>query len=277
MESHVPLPVFVSCYLNIIIVGKNKLKKFAELALLDNVIEANFDDIFRKDYYRKGGWKQEFFKNDRPIVLELGCGKGEYTVGLGQMFPDKNFIGIDIKGARMHQGAKQAHETGITNAAFLRTRIEFINSFFGKDEVDEIWLTFPDPQMKKPTKRLSSTWFMKMYSGFLKEGGIIHLKTDSQFLYTYTREMVRLNNLEVLADETDLYHSDYVDEILSLKTFYESQWLAKNIPIKYLKFRLIKGDALNEPEIEIEFDDYHSKGGGYRERETVEGQRKAGK
>jgi len=258
-------------------VGKNKLKKFAELATFNNVIEADFDDIFRKDFFRKGNWNRDFFKNNNPIVLELGCGKGEYTVGLGRMFPNKNFIGIDIKGARMHKGAKMAHEAGMNNAAFLRTRIEFITSFFGPNEVDEIWLTFPDPQMKKATKRLTSTWFMKMYASFLKPGGIIHLKTDSNFLYTYTREMVRINNMEVITDQNDLYHSDYVDEILALKTHYESQWLAKNIAIKYLKFKLDNGSNLTEPDIEIEFDEYHSKGGGYRERQTVEGQRVAGK
>ena len=257
--------------------GKNKLKKFADLAKLDNVIEAQFDEIFRKDYFRKGSWKSDYFKNDRPIVLELGCGKGEYTVGLGQMFPDKNFIGIDIKGARMHQGAMLAHELNLTNAIFIRTRIEFINSFFGAGEVDEIWLTFPDPQMKKATKRLSSTHFLKLYASFLKPGGIIHLKTDSNFLYTYTREMIKENGLDVLVDEKDLYHSNYVDEILSLKTFYESQWMAKNIPIKYLQFKLSSADGLKEPEVEIEFDEYHSKGGGYRERETVEGQRVIGR
>jgi tRNA (guanine-N7-)-methyltransferase len=258
-------------------VGKNKLKKFAELAKCQNVVESAFEDIFRKDHPLKGNWRKEWFKNDHPIVLELGCGKGEYTVGLAQMYPNKNFIGIDIKGSRMASGATEAEQKGLTNAAFIRTRIEFINSFFGANEVDEIWLTFPDPQMKKATKRLSSSWFIKMYLQFIKPEGIVHLKTDSQFLYTYTHEMIKLNGYELLVNENDLYNNGYADEILLLKTFYEAQWLTKNIAIKYLKYKPLHNTTPIEPEVEIEFDDYHSKGGGYKERETVSGQRTKGK
>jgi tRNA (guanine-N7-)-methyltransferase len=258
-------------------VAKNKLKKFAELAECQNVIESAFEDIFRKNHPLKGNWRKDYFKDDKPIVLELGCGKGEYTVGLAQMFPDKNFIGIDIKGSRMHAGATEAVAKGLNNAAFLRTRIEFINSFFGENEIDEIWLTFPDPQMKKATKRLTSSWFMKMYLQFLRPDAIIHLKTDSQFLYTYTHELTKINGYFTIANETDLYNEGYVDEILSLKTHYESQWLAKNIAIKYLKYKPLHNITPIEPEVEIEFDSYHSKGGGHRERETVEGQRTKGK
>jgi tRNA (guanine-N7-)-methyltransferase len=258
-------------------VGKNKLIKFAQLATYDHVIESAFDDIFNKDHFLKGNWRKDYFKNDKPIVLELGCGKGEYTVGLAELFPEKNFIGIDIKGARMHKGATEAKEKGLANAAFVRTRIEFIKSFFGPAEIDEIWVTFPDPQMKKPTKRLTATFFLKRYAAFLKPGGLIHLKTDSQFLYTYTREMVMLNALPVVVDESDIYNSGFADKILSLKTHYEQKWLERGLPIKYLQFKLDIGKELIEPEIEIEFDDYHSKGTGSRERERVQGERTAGK
>jgi tRNA (guanine-N7-)-methyltransferase len=258
-------------------VGKNKLQKFAEMAAYNNVIQAEFDDIFNKDFRLKGKWKQDYFGNEAPLVLELGCGKGEYTVGLATMFPDKNFIGIDIKGARMHKGATEALNKGLTNAAFLRTRIEFIASFFGENEVDEIWLTFPDPQMRKVTKRLSSTFFLQRYARFLKPGGVIHLKTDSAFLYTYTREMVQLNGFQVNVDLTDLYNSGYVDEILALKTHYEAQWLAQQIPIKYIRFELRVDKPLVEPEIELEFDSYVSKGRGYKVRKPVPGQRMSGR
>lgn len=155
-----------------------------------------------------GHWREKFFHNDHPIVLELGCGRGEYTVGLAKKYPEKNFVGVDIKGARMWAGAKQAVEEGLTNAAFLRTNIEFITSFFAKDEVDEIWITFCDPQMKKATKRLTSTYFMARYQQIVKPSGLIHLKTDSPFLYTYTTEMLRLNPYPVLANTDDLYASD---------------------------------------------------------------------
>ena len=167
--------------------GKNKLKKFAEMETFTNVfqcgVQAQRDPI-------AGHWRERFFHNDHPIVLELGCGRGEYTVGLAQKYPEKNFIGVDIKGARMWAGAKQAMQEGLSNVAFLRTNIEFIISFFAAGEVDEIWITFCDPQMKKATKRLTSTYFMQRYQQIMKPNGPIHLKTDSPFLYTYTMEML---------------------------------------------------------------------------------------
>ncbi|MBN2165675.1 MAG: tRNA (guanosine(46)-N7)-methyltransferase TrmB [Marinilabiliaceae bacterium] len=258
--------------------AKNKLQKFAENAKFKHFIEAEFDEIFNRDYKLKGNWNRDFFKNHNPIVLELGCGKGEYTVGLAELFPNKNFIGIDIKGARMHKGALLVEERKIQNAAFLRTRIEFIESFFGKNEISEIWLTFPDPQMKKPTKRLSSGFFIKRYHQFLKADGVIHLKTDSTFLYTYTRELIKISQLPCIVDQTDLYNNGYADEILSLKTYYENQWLTKGIPIKYLKFMAPDISYLTEPNIEIEFDNYHSKGrGGYKNRNFKDGERTKGR
>lgn len=208
----------------------------------------------------KGEWNKRFFKNDNPIVLELGCGKGEYTVGLAKIFPDKNFIGIDIKGARMWTGAKESIEAGLTNVAFLRTKIEMLSHFFGKDEVSEIWITFPDPQMKKLTKRMTATNFMSQYQGFVKPGGIVHLKCDSNFMYTYTREMVKANNYPVLFETENLYHSDIVDNILGIKTYYEQQWLARGIEIRYLKFELQPRAEFIEPDVEIELDPYRSFG-----------------
>ena len=144
----------------------------------------------------KGNWAKHFFHNENPVILELGCGKGEYTVQLAEKYPEINFIGVDIKGARMYNGAKQALEKGLKNVAFLRTNIEIINRFFGENEVAEIWLTFPDPQMKKTRKRLTSTFFLENYRQFLKPDGIIHLKTDSNFQFTYTSELVHLNEFE---------------------------------------------------------------------------------
>lgn len=258
--------------------AKNKLTKFAENATFKHFIESEFDDIFNKNHHLKGNWNNAFFKNENPIVLELGCGKGEYTVGLAEMFPHKNFIGIDIKGARMHKGASIVEEKKIPNAAFLRTRIEFIESFFKENEISEIWLTFPDPQMKKATKRLTSTFFLKRYANFLKPNGILHLKTDSNFLYTYTNELIKINNLPCLANETDLYNNGYTDEILTLKTHYEKQWLKKGIAIKYLQYQIKDANSLVEPEIEIEFDNYHSKGrAGYKERTFSKGEKSKGK
>jgi len=192
--------------------SKNKLQKFAEMQTFERVFQCSAQELEEKDYRRLGDRKHalaghwhEVFQNDHPIVLELGCGHGEYTVGLARRYPEKNFIGIDIKGARMWVGAKQAHADGLTNAAFLRTNIEILPYFFAPDEVAEIWITFPDPQMKKATKRLTSTYFMARYRMLLQDGGLIHLKTDSPFLYTYTREMLRASAVTPLADTPDLY------------------------------------------------------------------------
>ena len=206
----------------------------------------------------KGHWNRDFFKNDHPIVLELGCGRGEYTVGLGRMYPDKNFIGVDIKGARMWTGATDALREGMTNVAFLRTNIEIIDRFFAEGEVSEIWLTFSDPQMKKATKRLTSTYFMERYRKFLVPDGLIHLKTDSNFMFTYTKYMVEGNKFPVEFCTDDLYHSGLVDDILGIRTYYEQQWLDRGLNIKYMKFRLPKEGALHEPDVEIELDEYRS-------------------
>jgi len=247
-------------------VGKNKLKKFADLDSYNHVFQVSFAEIDGKDFFMKGRWQEDFFKNSNPVVLELGCGKGEYTVGLARLFPDKNFIGIDIKGARIHRGATDAIDEGLTNVAFIRTNIELITSFFRKGEVSEIWLTFPDPQMKKSRKRLSSTRFLKLYEDIMIGNGLIHLKTDSNFMYTYTRELLKINNIIPEVDEDDLYSSGFHGEILSIQTFYESKWLAHSLPIKYLRFRMPENKTLTEPDVEIDFDDYHSAGRSVKRR-----------
>ncbi len=241
--------------------GKNKLQKFEALATFKNVVQAPFREVFKNDHPLKGKWGKEFFGNNRPIVLELGCGKGEYTVGLGRSFAQKNFIGVDIKGHRLFKGAAQALEEELTNVGFIRTNIELIESFFSADEVDEIWLTFPDPQMKKYRKRLSSTVFLTAYARLLKPGGVVHLKTDSRFMYSYTRELIEINGLEVLADEQDLYGSGLKNEATAIQTYYESKWLAHGVSIKYLKFKIGSLEKeLVEPEIDIEPDGYRSAG-----------------
>ncbi len=239
------------------------------MARYEHVFEADYSDLKGESFFMKGKWGKEFFKNDNPIVLELGCGKGEYSVGLAELFPNKNFIGIDIKGARMHTGATEALEKKLLNVAFVRTRIEFINAFFEQGEVDEIWLTFPDPQMKKVTKRLTSTYFLQRYLKFIKSKGLIHLKTDSNFLYTYTNEMVKENAFKVNVNETDLYNSDFQDEILTIQTYYERKWLGQGLAIKYLQFELVDVGDWKEPEIEIEYDDYHSVGRGVKIKESI--------
>ena len=197
-------------------------------------------------------------------MLELGCGRGEYTVGLARLYPDKNFIGVDIKGARMWTGATGALREGLSNVAFLRTNIEIIDRFFAEGEVAEIWLTFSDPQMKKVTKRLTSTYFIARYRRFLQDNGLIHLKTDSNFLFTYTNYMVEANKLPVDFKTDDLYHTlaaeqdEEVKQILGIQTYYEQQWIARGLTIKYLKFQLPQQGELVEPDVEIELDDYRS-------------------
>ena len=238
--------------------GKGKLEKFADMRSYPHVFEYPFSVVDNVPFEMKGHWNREFFHNDHPIVVELGCGRGEYTVGLARMFPDKNFIGVDIKGSRMWSGATEALREGLPNVAFLRTNIEIIDRFFGEGEVSEIWLTFSDPQMKKATKRLTSTYFMNRYRRFLIPDGLIHLKTDSNFMFTYTKYMVEKNRFPVEFQTEDLYHSGLVDKILGIQTYYEQQWLDRGLTIKYMKFRLPKEGDWEEPDIEIELDDYRS-------------------
>ncbi|MFR2732679.1 tRNA (guanosine(46)-N7)-methyltransferase TrmB [Hoylesella buccalis] len=242
--------------------GKGKLEKFAEMETFKNVFQYPFSVLENVPFDMKGHWCEDYFKNNHPIVLELGCGKGEYTVGLARLFPDVNFIGVDIKGARMWTGAKQALAEGLDNVAFLRTNIEMIDRFFAPDEVREIWLTFSDPQMKNARKRLSSTYFMNRYRRFLVDDGVVHLKTDSNFLFTYTSLMVEKNKLPLLQKTADLYHTADVDEatrrILSIQTYYESMWMERGLNIKYIKFRLPHEGQLEEPDVEIPLDDYRS-------------------
>lgn len=239
--------------------GKNKLKKFGEMEGMECVFQYPFKILQESGFPMKGSWGREYFRNDNPIVLELGCGKGEYTVGLARKFPDKNFVGIDIKGARMWTGAKEVQAESISNAAFLRTNIELLPYFFGSDEVSEIWITFPDPQMKKVNKRLTGTRFLQLYRQVLKPDGIVHLKSDSPFLYTYTKIMTEHNRLPVITDTDDLYHNyPGLDDILNIRTFYEQQWLDRGLTIKYISWRLDHVTPLSEPEVEIEQDTYRS-------------------
>lgn len=248
--------------------GKNKLKKFSEMETFQNVFQFPFSVLKEKGFPMKGRWREDFFHNDNPIVLELGCGKGEYAVGLAKKFTNMNFIGVDIKGARMWTGAKESIQQGMTNVAFLRTSIELIAEFFAPGEVDEIWITFPDPQMKKVNKRLTSVRFLNIYRQILKDNGIMHLKTDSPFLYAYTDASVKLNKFNVEVNTEDLYHSGLADDILEIQTFYEKQWLARGLTIKYIKWHLDQESELAEPDIEIEFDTYRSFSRGYLETDS---------
>ena len=240
--------------------GKNKLARWTELGAFDNVIQPAIGDVSAKDHPVKGKWNEVIFKNKNPLILELGCGKGEYTTGLATRFPGNNYIGIDIKGARMWRGAKTADEQNLSNVAFLRTRIEFINSFFSKDEVDEIWITFPDPHPggRNSNKRLVSPWFLNIYRIFLKNNGLVHLKTDSTELFNYTKTVVSRNNLEIVFETSDLYPENISGEpipplnnsrsadILSIKTHYEKNFLNEGLKINYLSFRLDKEKIIED-------------------------------
>lgn len=240
--------------------GKGKLAKFADMAANPLVVECPYAVLQAGEFGLRGHWGRDFFHNDHPIVLELGCGRGEYTVGLGRMFPDKNYIGVDIKGARMWTGAQEALRAGMGNVGFLRTSIEFIDRFFVPGEVSEVWLTFSDPQMKKVTKRLTGTAFLQRYRAFMQEGGLVHVKTDSNFLYTYTREMLSANGITPLAETRDLYAEPAAafSNAQAIQTYYEGMWRARGIDIKYLCFPLPQQGELQEPDVEIPLDEYRS-------------------
>lgn len=239
--------------------GKNKLKKFADMATFRCALQYPREVLLAEGFPYFGKWNRGFFKNDGPITLELGCGKGEYTVALAKANPERNYVGIDIKGARMWSGARTVEEEQIANAAFLRAEIENIDKFFAPEEVDEIWITFPDPQMQKTRKRLTSTRFLQMYGKFLKPGGVINLKTDSPFLYEYTKRLAELNGFEILAITDDLYGSGMADPVSSIKTYYESQWLSRGKKIKLISMRPRSLENLQEPEAnDIEKDDYRA-------------------
>ncbi|MEO7211674.1 tRNA (guanosine(46)-N7)-methyltransferase TrmB [Mucilaginibacter sp.] len=212
--------------------GKDKIRRFAEIDTFSNVLQLDAGKPYQ------GKWALDFFKNDNPVVLELACGKGEYTVNLAELFPDKNFIGVDYKGNRIWRGAKTALEDGVPNVAFLRIQIENLNDYFSAGEVDEIWITFPDPQpqLSREKKRLTSPRFLDKYRVLLKPGGCVNLKTDNDGLHAYTADKIAELSLPLHARTEDLYHSEFADEVLSIKTYYEKKYLKHNKNINYLKF-----------------------------------------
>ncbi|SDS19004.1 tRNA (guanosine(46)-N7)-methyltransferase TrmB [Gramella sp. MAR_2010_147] len=221
--------------------SKNKLKRFKENEKFENVIQPSREELTDNLFELKGKWSKDFFKNDHPVVLELGCGKGEYTVALARQNPNKNFVGIDIKGARFWRGAKTAIEEDLPNVAFVRTQIELIEYAFATNEVSEIWITFPDPQIKyKRTKhRLTNAEFLQRYKNILKEDGIMHLKTDSEFMHGYTLGLLHGEGHEILYAHHDIYKNEYSpEEVTGIQTFYEKQYLEKGKPITYIQFKI---------------------------------------
>lgn len=224
-----------------IVGSKNKLKRFSENETFANVFQPTREEVVGNEFPLRGKWNSEFFKNDNQIVLELGCGKGEYSVGLAERFPNKNFIGIDIKGARFWRGAKTAVESGMNNVAFVRTQIELINHIFTENEVSEIWITFPDPQIKyKRTKhRMTNSEFLNNYKKILKPNGLMHLKTDSEFMHGYTLGLLHGEGHEVIYANHNIYKNEGAPaEVTGIQTFYESQYLEVNKPITYIQFRI---------------------------------------
>ena len=222
--------------------GKNKISRFAENLEFTHLIQPTREEIIN-DFKLKGKWNEQFFNNDHPIVLELGCGKGEYTIGLGEQFPDKNFLGIDLKGARLWRGAKTVDERNLNNIGYLRTQIELIDAAFDADEISEIWITFPDPQIKFKRKkhRLTHPYFLTKYKQILKPGGFIHLKTDSEFLHGYTLGIIETNGYKVLESNHDIYHDsthDLPEYLYSIQTHYEKIYLKEDKRITYIKFQI---------------------------------------
>ena len=221
--------------------SKNKLKRFRENETFSNVVQPSREELVDGTFPLKGKWNSDFFKNDNPIVVELGCGKGEYTLALADKNPEKNFIGVDIKGARFWRGAKTALENSMNNVGFMRTQIELIEYAFAKAEIDEIWITFPDPQIKyKRTKhRMTNTEFLQKYKNVLKEGGCVNLKTDSEFMHGYTLGLLHGEGHEILEANHNVYKNEYSpEEVVGIQTFYEKQYLEQGKPITYIKFRV---------------------------------------
>lgn len=221
--------------------SKNKLKRFKENETFSNVFQPTREEVVSLSFSLRGKWNKEFFKNDNPLVLELGCGKGEYTVGLAAKYPDKNFIGIDIKGARFWRGAKTSQEDNLNNVAFIRTQIELIDNLFDTGEVDEIWITFPDPQIKyKRTKhRLTNSEFLQLYKKILNKDGVVNLKTDSEFMHGYTLGLLHGEGHEVLYANHNIYHNEgSPEEVTGIQTFYEKQYLEHDKAITYIKFKI---------------------------------------
>ena len=220
--------------------SKNKLKRFKENETFNNVFQPSRQDLEEGNYDLKGNWNSSVFKNNNPLVLELGCGKGEYSVALAKKFPEKNFIGIDIKGARFWRGAKTAIEENIPNVAFLRTQIELINYSFAENEVDEIWITFPDPQIKyqRTKHRMTNQEFLKRYKKILKPDGHVNLKTDSEFMHGYTLGLLQGEGHEIIYANHDVYKNEgSPEEVTGIQTFYEEQYLEQNKPITYIRFK----------------------------------------
>ncbi len=245
--------------------GKNKLQKFADMATYSHVFEVDFTTLQSVGFKQCGHW-HEWFGNNNPIVVELGCGRGEYTVGLARLNPQVNYIGIDIKGARMHTGATEALNEGLTNVAFVRTRIEFVDRLFAPDEVSQIWITFPDPQMRKARKRLVGTLMLSRYKRFLAPEGVVHLKTDSPFLYAYMQAMLSLNHITPQTLTADLYADQSLAQSMLIKTYYEQKWLDAGMSIKYVRFTLPDAQLV-EPDVDIQHDNYHNVGRNVRFKE----------
>lgn len=220
--------------------SKNKLEKFAENETFPNFFQPSYSEVKEDGFPLKGKWGEDFFKNDNPIVLELGCGRGEYTVGMAELFPEKNFIGIDRKGARMWKGCKASIDNNLKNVAFLRMQINNITNYFQENEISEIWITFPDPQPKrsKVNKRLTSPLFLDFYRTILKTGGIVHLKTDDDSLYAYTLEVIQELGEELIESQENIYASNDIEDILKIETYYEKMWKEEGKSIKYIKFKL---------------------------------------
>ncbi len=228
--------------------SKNKHKRFAENETFSHLFQPTPQEMFEGDFHLKGKWNESFFKNNNPIIIEVGCGKGEYTVGLAKRNPDKNYIGIDIKGPRLWKGSKIVKEDDMKNVAFIRNKIEFLRSLFADNEISEIWITFPDPQKRKMKKRLTSARFLEVYYHILKPEGLIHLKTDSVLMHEFTKEIIELNKIDLLYTTDNLYNTETDNEVTQIKTYYEQKFLEQEMNITYLKFKLNHQAPFDNPE-----------------------------